>query len=267
MTTNSAVDVMSTLAQEMVDAAVESVAAATGVSVAAGPPEVAGAFDPGVLSGAVAARSMLSGGTAPGGLITVVPAGGLPREGGDAIDAAVLIDALAVGAATAMSRTLGHSLQPAPAEALPADPGIGGLGTHFIGFDLGGGTGAPITITWIVEASLGAMVGGGTPVTPTSAAPSVAPAALPELRGGLATGQQRDLHLLADVPMNVTVELGRAVMPVRDLLSLEPGSIVELDRTAGATVDVLVNGTLVAKGEVVVVDDQLGVRISEIVEH
>ena len=67
--------------------------------------------------------------------------------------------------------------------------------------------------------------------------------------------------------MNVTVELGRAVMQVRDLLSLRQGSIIELDRAAGAAVDVLVNGTLVARGEVVVIDDELGVRVTELVER
>lgn len=77
--------------------------------------------------------------------------------------------------------------------------------------------------------------------------------------------QNRSLDLLADVEMGVTAELGRTRMTVRELLALTPGSVVELDRTAGSPVDVLVNGTLVARGEVVVIDEEFGVRISEII--
>jgi flagellar motor switch protein FliN len=73
------------------------------------------------------------------------------------------------------------------------------------------------------------------------------------------------LELLNDVELGVTVELGRARMPVRELLSIIPGSVIELDRAAGSPVDVLVNGTLIARGEVVVVDEEFGIRISEIV--
>lgn len=79
------------------------------------------------------------------------------------------------------------------------------------------------------------------------------------------TPTSRPLDLLADVEMQVTAELGRTRMTVRDLLALTPGSVVELDRLAGSPVDVLVNGTLVARGEVVVIDEEFGVRISEII--
>jgi flagellar motor switch protein FliN/FliY len=75
----------------------------------------------------------------------------------------------------------------------------------------------------------------------------------------------RSLDLLNDVEMAVTVELGRTRMLVRDLLSLAPGAVVELDRAAGSPVDVLVNGKLIARGEVVVIDDDFGIRISEII--
>ena len=78
-------------------------------------------------------------------------------------------------------------------------------------------------------------------------------------------GDPRPLELLHDVEMAVTAELGRARMTVRELLSLTPGAVVELDRAAGSAVDLLVNGKLIARGEVVVVDDEFGVRISEIV--
>ncbi len=75
----------------------------------------------------------------------------------------------------------------------------------------------------------------------------------------------RPLALLHDVEMGVTAELGRRRMSVRDLLSLTPGAVIELDRAAGSPVDVLVNGTLIARGEVVVIDEEFGIRISEIV--
>jgi flagellar motor switch protein FliN/FliY len=74
------------------------------------------------------------------------------------------------------------------------------------------------------------------------------------------------MRILSDVEMTVTAELGRAYMTVRELLSLTPGSIVELDRVAGTPIDVLVNGTVVARGEVVVVDEEFGVRITEIID-
>jgi flagellar motor switch protein FliN/FliY len=73
------------------------------------------------------------------------------------------------------------------------------------------------------------------------------------------------LRLIKDVEMDVTVELGRTKMAVRHILSLVPGSVIELDRAAGAPVDLLVNGTLIGRGEVVVIDEEFGVRISEII--
>lgn len=75
----------------------------------------------------------------------------------------------------------------------------------------------------------------------------------------------RRMDLLRDVIMGVSVELGRTRLTVQEILGLTPGSIVELDRAAGAPVDVLVNGTLIAHGEVVVVDEEFAVRISDVV--
>ena len=74
------------------------------------------------------------------------------------------------------------------------------------------------------------------------------------------------VRLLGDVEMEVTAELGRTSLTVRELLSLVPGSVVELDRIAGAPIDVLVNGTVIARGEVVVVDEEFGVRVTEILD-
>jgi flagellar motor switch protein FliN/FliY len=80
---------------------------------------------------------------------------------------------------------------------------------------------------------------------------------------GMAPGA--GLDLLRDVIMEVTVELGRTRMTISELLSLSPGAVVELDRAAGSPADLLVNGTLLARGEVVVVDEDFGIRITEIV--
>jgi len=82
------------------------------------------------------------------------------------------------------------------------------------------------------------------------------PSAVAPIRGGL--------DMLHDVEMEVSAELGRTRMSVRELLSLSPGAIVELDRAAGSPADLLVNGRLIARGEVVVVDENFGIRITEI---
>jgi flagellar motor switch protein FliN/FliY len=77
----------------------------------------------------------------------------------------------------------------------------------------------------------------------------------------------RPMSTLNDVEMGVTVELGRTRLAVRDLLELHPGAVVQLDRSATSPVDIFVNGTLVARGEVVVVDDDFGVRITDLIER
>lgn len=78
---------------------------------------------------------------------------------------------------------------------------------------------------------------------------------------------QRNLDMLLDIPLKVTVELGRTKQTVEEILDLSPGSIVELDKLAGEPVDVLVNNKLIAKGEVVVIDENFGVRITDIVSQ
>lgn len=79
-------------------------------------------------------------------------------------------------------------------------------------------------------------------------------------------GTENDkMDLILDIPVSVTVEIGRTKMSIRNLLQLNQGSIVTLDRMASDPLDVLVNGTLVAHGEVVVVNDRFGVRLTDIV--
>ncbi|WP_367379938.1 flagellar motor switch protein FliN [Legionella quinlivanii] len=73
------------------------------------------------------------------------------------------------------------------------------------------------------------------------------------------------MEMILDIPVTVTVEIGRTKMSIRNLLQLNQGGIVALDRMAGEPLDVLVNGTLVAHGEVVVVNDKFGVRLTDIV--
>lgn len=77
--------------------------------------------------------------------------------------------------------------------------------------------------------------------------------------------EQKNLSMIMDVVLNVSVELGRAKMTVRQILDLDQDSVIELDRLAGEVVDVFVNEHLIARGEVVVVDDKFGVRISELI--
>ena len=85
---------------------------------------------------------------------------------------------------------------------------------------------------------------------------------------GTPTGQMKaDLDLLYDVDLPVSVELGRTSMTLKDMLSVSPGSVITLERAAGEAVDVLVSGKVIGKGEVVVVDDKFGIRITELVNR
>jgi flagellar motor switch protein FliN/FliY len=74
-----------------------------------------------------------------------------------------------------------------------------------------------------------------------------------------------DFDLILDIPVNLTVELGRTKISIRNLLQLAHGSVVELEGLAGEPMDVLVNGTLIAQGEVVVVNDKFGIRLTDII--
>ncbi len=83
--------------------------------------------------------------------------------------------------------------------------------------------------------------------------------------GGQAQGEPSPLGLLADVELELTVELGQTRRSLREILALGPGSVLELDKHAGEVVDILVNGQLVARGEVVVIGENYGVRITELI--
>ncbi len=82
---------------------------------------------------------------------------------------------------------------------------------------------------------------------------------------GLSPEAAKNLELVMDIPVQMTVELGRTRMPIRNLLQLAQGSVVELNELAGEPLDVFVNGCLVAQGEVVVVNEKFGIRLTDII--
>jgi flagellar motor switch protein FliN len=88
---------------------------------------------------------------------------------------------------------------------------------------------------------------------------------LPELTASPGTQPAYNIDLLLGVTLQVAVEIGRTTLPIRDVLALTPGSIIELDKLAGEKVDILINGRPIAQGEVVVVDENFGVRITDVV--
>ena len=105
-------------------------------------------------------------------------------------------------------------------------------------------------------------------VTSESQASSVAqPANIFPSFGGAsnASGMLNELDMILDIPVQLTVELGRTKMPIKNLLQLAQGSVVELSGMAGEPLDVLINGFLIAQGEVVVVNDKLGIRLTDII--
>ena len=94
---------------------------------------------------------------------------------------------------------------------------------------------------------------------------AVHPVQLPELQPGSAREEPGNVDMILDVPVSVNAILGSTTMRIAELLQLGPGSVVELERAAGEPLDVYVNGTLVAHGEVVVVNDKFGIRLTDIV--
>ncbi|HET7526392.1 MAG TPA: flagellar motor switch protein FliN [Burkholderiaceae bacterium] len=83
--------------------------------------------------------------------------------------------------------------------------------------------------------------------------------------GGTSSAAGNDINMILDIPVQLTVELGRTRIPIKHILQLAQGSVVELETLAGEPMDVLVNGYLIAQGEVVVVNDKFGIRLTDIV--
>jgi flagellar motor switch protein FliN/FliY len=103
---------------------------------------------------------------------------------------------------------------------------------------------------------------------PAQAKPEAQPANIFQQFGDSANKSDeglRDFEMILDIPVQLTVELGRTKISIRNLLQLGHGSVVELDGMAGEPMDVLVNGTLIAQGEVVVVNDKFGIRLTDII--
>lgn len=128
----------------------------------------------------------------------------------------------------------------------------------------------------VLEGGQTAQAGAGEPPMSSSSAASAdagpaspsrlgGPVSMPALSGGGGERKRHDIELLSDVELNVKIELGRATMLIEEVLKLGEGAVVELDKLAGDPVDVLVNDRLVARGEVLVLNDNFCVRISEIV--
>jgi flagellar motor switch protein FliN/FliY len=94
---------------------------------------------------------------------------------------------------------------------------------------------------------------------------NVAPAAFTNFAATAVPGAGNDINMILDIPVQLTVELGRTRIPIKHILQLAQGSVVELEALAGEPMDVLVNGFLIAQGEVVVVNDKFGIRLTDIV--
>ncbi|WP_370250552.1 flagellar motor switch protein FliN [Nocardioides sp.] len=188
-----------------------------------------------------------------------------------ALDAAALALGGAAAGATEVAMDLVVDAQGGPFVAVP-----------LLGAGISGAVLVPdATLMAAAQAAQAAQAGGGAPEPAASATglpPQVGAAGTIQTQpvepapGAGATvhpisGSRRGIEMLHGVEMEVTVELGRTRMAVRDLLNLAPGAVLALDRAAGSPADLLVNGRLIARGEVVVVDEDFGLRITEILDQ
>ncbi len=149
-----------------------------------------------------------------------------------------------------------------------AAPETGAASAAAPGFAAGAGGGAPSPgaqagIAQTFGQAFGAPQGLG--MGSSQAPPNVQPVQFANLQSSGAQGEQGNIGLLMDVYMELTVELGRTRKLIREILGIGEGTIIELDKLAGEPVDILVNHKLIAKGEVVVIDENFGVRVTEIV--
>ena len=207
-----------------------------------------------------------------GAAVVELDAPGAPRIA--VLVAADLVEALASSPLGGLD--LAAATQPAldaAASALGASAGaarrvdlglvVGDLGGPFTTVPLSGSTVAAALLVGDVAGQPDEATG------PATAAFDALPVANPTPSGADLTAglpPTRGIEMLHGVDMEVTVVLGRTRMTVRDLLALSPGAVLELDRAAGSPADLLVNGRLIARGEVVVVDEDFGLRVTEIVD-
>jgi flagellar motor switch protein FliN/FliY len=166
---------------------------------------------------------------------TPAPASGAPTIAPD-VSVPLLVDGAVVGAVLLFLAPATESAPAEPEAAAPAEP----------------------------EAAAPAPAPAPAPAAPAPPAPAPpAPAQAAPAFNPLSTPKQMDA--LAGVQMEVTIEVGRTSLPIGQLLQLQPGQIVELDREVGSPLDMFINGTLLARGEIVVVDDQFGFRVTSVV--
>jgi flagellar motor switch protein FliN/FliY len=249
----------------MVESAVRAVGEGSGIDVQVGQVVSVPVSDALGAPGMMINRIDVSGGSGGGSLLTIVPASGLVTAE-VALDAVRLTDALTTGALAGIAASGGPLLQASPPQLVSSPATVDPQGAEAFAFDLVAGS-RPLTVLWVVEATLGSLLGGSIPVDePVEEGPSVAPATLPDLGRSGTVPSQHDLSTLSDVATRVSVEVARGTVRVRDLTTMRPGTLFALDRSAGDVVDILVNGAMVARGDIVVVGRQLGVRITEVCE-
>ena len=239
---------------EMLDAT-ENVALAAGEAAAAALPSAqplsASAAWPGdpEVAGPYAAAVLAELGTGLTGAVAVLVGEELSRAVQDSPVPGLDLAAAVQPALDAAAGALGGSVQVGRTVA-PADV-AGLLGGPFTVIPLVGSAN-PVAMLLVTDTALR-----GRPQAPEAPA-APAPVANTPARG---------IEMLHGVDMEVTVELGRTRLTVRELLALAPGQVLELDRAAGSPADLLVNGLLIARGEVVVIDEDFGLRITEIVDE
>ena len=189
------------------------------------------------------------GGEAANSIASALGGGAPAAPAGGALNAADMaaLGGMAGGAAAPMG---GMPMGGAPMGGMPmGGMAMGGAPMGGMGMPMGGG------MQMGGMAPMGGMMG-----TP----PNVQSLQYPNLMGGGAPADQGNIGLLMDVFMEMTVELGRTKKPIKEILGFGEGTIIELDKLAGEPVDILVNHKPIAKGEVVVIDENFGVRITEI---
>lgn len=186
------------------------------------------------------------------------------------VDYPVTIDGTQHHIIEIFSRDIVQSVAAAPSQAQPqaaASQGGGpqpqqqqqqGQQQDSLSAMMGGGSGGG-------QDPMSGMFGGPASGTQMGGSPGVQSVQFPNLQGGGASGEQGNISLLMDVYMEMTVELGRTRKLIKEILGMGEGTIIELDKLAGEPVDILVNHKLIAKGEVVVIDENFGVRVTEIV--
>lgn len=168
--------------------------------------------------------------------------------------------------------------EPEPVAPAPPPPPVGGMDMGMQpsmgGMDMGAGMGMGMGMPMQPNMGMGMgmpmqpNMGMGMPMQPMQQMPSVniqSANFTPFSQDVGAMQSTENISLIKDVPLEVTVELGRTNKAISDILDFAPGTIIELDKIAGEPVDVLVNGKLVAKGEVVVIEENFGVRVTEII--